>query len=58
MRAAFMIAILFVSACAVEPVDERIQGTLTDDDSVLAVDQSRYDEHELEVEEGWIVTLE
>ncbi|MBZ0117903.1 MAG: hypothetical protein K8H88_12950 [Sandaracinaceae bacterium] len=58
MRAAFAIAILFVSACGAEPVDERIQGTLTDDDRVLAVDQSRYDEHELELEEGWIVTLE
>lgn len=50
---------LGLGACSSpEPVDETVQGTLTDDDPKVEQDNSPYDEYRFDAGEGWTITAE
>lgn len=50
------VALAFAGCSDPEPVDQTVNGELTDDDSRVERDDSPYDEYTVEVGEGWTIT--
>jgi hypothetical protein len=54
----FAAATLLTACASPEPTDETHTGQLEDDDGVVQQDQSRYDDYEVDADEGWQITAE
>ena len=54
-----LVAAIALGACSdPSPVDDTFSGELTDDDSTVEQDQSKYDEYAFEAGERWTITVD